>query len=94
MAAAPAPNISSKVEPRIRWTSDTPTGSCGNTSKKLNTSAVVITPAHQQRERAAVVTQALPCQGGGQAEGRCGSDVTEGDFLGADDAGFDVHGRS
>ena len=37
MAAGATPKISIRVVPRIRCTSDTPTGWCGATSKKQNT---------------------------------------------------------
>ncbi|MNT29995.1 hypothetical protein D3C72_1657640 [compost metagenome] len=43
MAAGASPKRSISVVPRIRCTSDTPTGWCGNTSKKQNTSITVKT---------------------------------------------------
>jgi hypothetical protein len=42
MAAGASPNTSSSVVPRMRCTSDTPTGWCGSTSKKQNTSATAM----------------------------------------------------
>ena len=41
-AVAPAPKNKNKVAPNIKWTSDTPSGYCGRTSKKEKTKIVVI----------------------------------------------------
>ena len=41
-AAGAAPSIRKRLEPRIRWTSETPTGACGRIWKKVKTAAVAI----------------------------------------------------